>query len=94
MSLIDSDSQVRMQCFGICCELLKLGFLDDDDTKLVIENYPFKDNAKVHVEVAKFIFILNKESSSSLHDQYKLFLDTYKPDQLHDDLVNCLSIKA
>lgn len=94
MSLIDSDSQVRMQCFGICCELLKLGFLDDDDTKLVIENYPFKDNAKVHVEVAKFIFILNKESSSSLHDQYKLFLDTYKPDQLHDDLVNCLSIKS
>ena len=94
MSQIDNDTQVRMNTLGICCELLKLGFLDDDDTKLIIENYPFKGSAKIQVEAAKFVSILHEESSSNLNDKYKLLLDTYKPDQFQDDINICLNVKS
>ncbi|RCK63601.1 Cohesin subunit SCC3 [Candida viswanathii] len=94
MSQIDSDTQVRMHSLSICCELLKLGFLDDEDTKVVIENYPFKDNARVQAEGAKFVTLLNEESASRVDDKYKLFLETYKPDQFQDNISACLSIKS
>ncbi|EMG49988.1 psc3 Cohesin subunit psc3 [Candida maltosa Xu316] len=94
MGQIDNDAQVRIHAYGICCELLKLGFLDDEDSEQIITNYPFESNIKIQQEASKFVSILNDENLSNLKDKYQLFLETYKSDHFADEWEHCLQIKS
>ncbi|KAF6069610.1 STAG domain family protein [Candida albicans] len=94
MSQIDSDAQVKLNILGICCELLRLGFLEEKDTRQVIENFPFSGPSKLQIEGARFVTILNEENLTGINDKYRLFIETYKPNQFETDLPFCLDIKS
>ncbi|CAX45677.1 cohesin complex subunit, putative [Candida dubliniensis CD36] len=94
MSQIDTDTQVRLNIIGICCELLRLGFLEEGDTRQVVKNFPFSGPSKLQIEGAKFITILNEENLSGINDKYKLLLETYKPSQFEAELPVCLEIRS
>lgn len=94
MSQIDSDAQVKLNILGICCELLRLGFLEEKDTRQVIENFPFSGPSKLQIEGARFVTILNDENLTGINDKYRLFIETYKPNQFETDLPFCLDIKS
>ncbi|CAI5757240.1 unnamed protein product [Candida verbasci] len=80
MSQIDSDLQVKLNCFGILNELLKRGFLDEEESKGIIQAYPFDKNIKLQIECSKFIELYNNEEFENVKDKYDTIL-IYKNDQ-------------
>lgn len=84
MCSIDSSWQVRYTCVGICCELVKLGFLDSMQINSVVAVFfqlILKQNSqgkasllKIKGEVAKFISIVNVQQVNLIMDAHALFL--------------------
>ncbi|RLV94700.1 Cohesin subunit SCC3 [Spathaspora sp. JA1] len=98
MSKLDSDAQVRIYSLGICSELFRLGFLEDEDVTTIINTYKMdnlsKGNlSKLQHEYGKFIHELNEKRVNELQEKYNIFLETYKCDQF-EDLQECLKIKS
>ncbi|KAG7662157.1 IRR1 [[Candida] subhashii] len=98
MCRIDTDPQVRIHSLGICCELFRLGFLEDSDTESIIKDFPLDNLAKsnltkLHHEFARFVHVINENQVEYINGKYKLFLENYKLSQFNDDLGTCLKIK-
>lgn len=108
MSKIDADISVRLNTIGICCELLKIGFLDENDNMEIISNYfqlKFQNAAsnlttqKFKLELAKFIAILNLQIVDKQMEKNAIFIDNYDSTDFGDEedklqIKNCLKVKS
>lgn len=107
MSKIDPDMSVRLNAISISCELLKIGFLDENDNLEVISNYFHitlrnpTSNAihKIKLEIAKFIAILNLQIVEEQLEKYAIFIENYdfpefgiEEDKLQ--IKTCLKVKS
>lgn len=108
MSLMDIDVSVRLSAISICCELLRIGFLEENDSLEIISNFflLFENRTnlsntnveKLKLELSKFVCIANLENTRDELEKHSLFLETYESDLFGDndvclDLKECLRIK-
>ncbi|ODV77866.1 uncharacterized protein CANTADRAFT_7347 [Suhomyces tanzawaensis NRRL Y-17324] len=106
MNKLDSDVNVRFNTLSICCELLKIGFLNDSECYDIISIF-FSVNGgddfysrtmsktnynKFKTEIAKFVTILNDLKLKERLEKYARILDSYLSPQFDEGDV--LSLKS
>lgn len=108
MASIDHDLTVRLNTTSICCELLKIGFLDENDRleiisiffQLLDEKNRLNSLAreKIEMEFARFISIVNEKNAKNEMEKYSMFFEKFESNQLGDEdgklnLEYCFMIK-
>lgn len=108
MSMMDNDVNVRHNILSIFCELLKIGFLDNDDCIEVCllffeildtgSGFGSSYDEKLKNELSKFLSILNSESVKGILEKYKILLEHYDLSQFGEgdellDLKECVKIR-
>ncbi|EAZ63979.2 hypothetical protein PICST_28736 [Scheffersomyces stipitis CBS 6054] len=108
MSTLDSDLNVRYNCIGICCELLTIGYLDQQDIHEVIaiffeiilesKNISKLNNLRLRSELARFVSIVNEQQVKEQHEQYSMFFENYESGQFGEGedqlkIRDCMKIK-
>lgn len=104
----DSDYGVRHNLISICCELLKIGFLEESDNLQICQSYFYlldygsgfghSSDEKLKIELCKFINYVNSESTKSEMEKYSIFMKNYESPQFGSeagklDINQCLMIK-
>ena len=102
MCLHDESSPVRLNCLTICCELVKIGYLDEaelrDLTTAMVSSEDLS-KPKARQETARFFGLLMDSNTDELMTKHALFLDGFESDQfLVDggsklDVRDCLKLK-
>lgn len=95
MCEVDVDANVRTNCCGILTEMIKMGFLDDQDKHAIIKAFPFDASAKLKLqnEFVRFVQVSTEESVKQVLEKNQLLLEGNIV--LHDhDVEEVLSIKV
>lgn len=108
MSWKDSSFAVKHNLIGICCELLKIGFLDLNDTYEIslnffylVESVPASSTStdeRLKAELAKFISMVNVDNVKNQAERFSIFIESYESAQFGDSpgklsLQNCLKFR-
>ncbi|KAG7191416.1 uncharacterized protein KQ657_003460 [Scheffersomyces spartinae] len=96
-SLLDGDLTVRIHATSICCELLKIGFLNEQDNLMIVSGllyiidggksiYLSPSNVeKLKNEVCKFISIWNEEQATIKLEKYSTIIENYNSEEFEND---------
>lgn len=108
MSWKDNSFNVKHNLIGVCCELLKIGFLDVNDTYEIALNFFYLvqsvsdsnsgNDEKLKVELAKFISMVNVDNVKNEAERFSIFINSYESAQFGDSpdklsLQNCLKFR-
>lgn len=88
MSLLEEDPTVRIHAISICSELLKIGYLNEQDNLKIVSNlfYIIDGAQSIHIshsnlerlktELSKFIFIWNEEQTNLKLEKYAAIIES------------------
>lgn len=107
MAMKDIDFQIRMTSISICCELLKIGFLDESDNYEIISIffYLYCSNLqgvvlkvkfdKEKIQQCKFISLVIEQNLAKLIDKHSMVFENILIKNVENRLMieNCLKIK-
>ncbi|CUM56505.1 uncharacterized protein AC631_04628 [Debaryomyces fabryi] len=108
MSRKDSDFNVKYNLIVICCELLKIGFLEENDNLQITQlffyildygsGFGHASDEKLKVELSRFINLVNLESSKVELEKYSIFTENYESPQFGNghgklNINDCLKTK-
>jgi len=91
MSRKDGDFNVKYNLISICCELLKIGFLEENDTLQISQvffymldygsGFGHASDEKLKIELSRFINLVNLESTKVELEKYSIFTENYQSPQ-------------
>lgn len=108
MSRKDSDFNVKHNLISICCELLKIGFLEEGDNLQICQiffylldfgsGFGHSSDEKLKMELSRFINLVNLESTKIELEKYSIFTENYESPQFGSehgklDINDCLKTK-
>ncbi|KAI5954383.1 IRR1 [Candida jiufengensis] len=94
MAQIDIDVQVRINCYGILIDMLKINLLDEQNKKQVVVGFPFESKSIKEInEASKFLKLyIDQEFNSTRGNAIILDHHSFKLDEI--DLKDLLLIKT
>lgn len=108
MSRKDNDFNVKHNLISICCELLKIGFLEESDNLQISQIFYYlldygsgfgqSSDEKLKMELSRFINLVNLESTKVELEKYSIFTENYESPQFGSehgklDINDCLRTK-
>ncbi|KAI5962158.1 IRR1 [Candida pseudojiufengensis] len=94
MSQIDNDAQVRLNCYTILIDTMKLNLLDDENKIQIVTGFPFESKSSKEItEAIKFLKLyIDQENDSVLENSIVLDSNQFKLDEI--ELKELIKIKT